>query len=99
MSAPTGFKGTPPPWGVNPEIPSDIYGSTTSPEEMELLASVYPMKRDGIHDSWKANAKLISCAPELGQELLDLLPWMISHMSEDYCERIEALLKKAGLKP
>jgi hypothetical protein len=66
------MKHTPAPWGVDPEEPQDIYGSTIDSSEMELLASVFPMKRDGIHDSWKANARLIAAAPDMLDALTEI---------------------------
>ncbi len=68
-STATEAKHTPGPWGVDPENQHDIYGSTTSPETMELLASAYPMKRDGLYNSWKANARLIAAAPAMLEAL------------------------------
>lgn len=94
-------KFTPGPWFV--EDDTDIYSSG---DGCELLATAYPMKRDGIYDSWKANVRLIAAAPELLQALELVLEsdpirhiLKLNHRYESGCTcegcQIESAIKKA----
>ncbi len=47
---------TPGPWVSEDE---DIFGCD------ELLATAYPMKNDGVFESWRGNARLIAAAPDM----------------------------------
>ena|ERR1039458_7711774 len=76
---------TPGPWTIDPSTcPNDILGGDNV---QELLASAYPMKHDGLHNSWKANARLIAAAPdlllELEHELEELDGWLRDEWTQD----------------
>jgi len=60
-------KHTPGPWIVDEDMSNDVMAGG------ELLATAYPMKRDDLPGSWKANAALIAAAPELLEALKALL--------------------------
>ena len=105
MSTTTKAAHTPGPWTIDASTcPNDILGGGTVEE---LLATAYPMKHDGRHDSWKANARLITAAPdlllELEHELEDLAGWICDEgISDDTKEsmlirehKIDFLIRKA----
>lgn len=66
---------TPEPWSLEDDDIYSVYPSS------ELLASVYPMKRDKLFESWKANGRLIAAAPELLAVLEELIAYQIEQLS------------------
>ena len=107
MSTKTEVKHTPGPWTIDRDEPNDILGGKISDNVQELLATAYPMKHDGLRDSWNANARLITAAPELllelEHELEDLAGWICDEgISDDTKEsmlirehKIDFLIRKA----
>ncbi len=65
------MKHTPGPWKVDCEFKRDVYSFSPQIELVELLASVYSMRR--AKGSGEANARLIAAAPELLSSVQEFL--------------------------